>query len=263
MHKRTGRLTLLRFCLQGAHATPWRGVTRSSSLAQTGGFPADRFLGFAVECEYALALLRAGPAVHVPRVLYFKRTFPPQQVTASKARHLRPEDERRAAWQGHNRRMSALLDQALEPLPIAAARADVCRAALVAAMLQRFQAAVVEKLDETELHQAATALRMCESSTEVEAQPTAANLHVVLYQHWLAAGDGARAAKRVQLAWSCDNRSFKAAFAVAKILFAEGRLHEALELAAEAMQVAPDLGKGAVSTLIGRIYAQLGWRQPQ
>jgi hypothetical protein len=97
---------LFAFFLGGAEAVPWRGVTRSAVSGRGGGFPTDGFAGFAVECEWALTLLMQGPAVRVPRPMYFKRVHPVEVMTAS---HARIKDFSReqlvAAWAGHRKRM--------------------------------------------------------------------------------------------------------------------------------------------------------------
>jgi glycosyltransferase involved in cell wall biosynthesis len=66
---------ILAFFLAGAEAVPWRGLTRSSIISKIGGFPTDGFMGFAVECEWALALIAQGRAIRLPRKLYFNPDY--------------------------------------------------------------------------------------------------------------------------------------------------------------------------------------------
>jgi hypothetical protein len=101
---------LLAFFLGGAEGTPWRGVARSSMIARTGGFPNDGHSGFAVECEWVLKLLLAGPAVRVNRPLFLKRGHPADVLSVSRARLRDRSDEQLvAAMDGHRARMLGMI----------------------------------------------------------------------------------------------------------------------------------------------------------
>jgi glycosyltransferase involved in cell wall biosynthesis len=153
-----GRLMhLLRFMIQGAHAMPWRGVTRRSALAVTQGFPRDGYGGFAVECEYALGLLEAGAVIHVPQPLYKKRIFAEtQRVTASRAR-LRglPPDGRADAWSRHKGAMQTRMRRMLVQYRASAEETQLVEAAFQAAMVQRRVAMVAPDMEPAELDAAA------------------------------------------------------------------------------------------------------------
>ncbi|WP_270727039.1 glycosyltransferase family 2 protein [Shimia sp. Alg240-R146] len=131
-------LHLLRFHLQNAHAMPWRGVTRRSTIATTGGFPSDNYLGFAVECEYALGLLHAGRAIHVPETLYQKRLFRNGRVSASKERRKLQSVERRfQAWERHKDEMLKRSEQMIVDQDLEHDIALLCRSAAYGAMVSR------------------------------------------------------------------------------------------------------------------------------
>ena len=153
---------LLRFFLQGAHAMPWRGVTRSSVRAITGGFPTDRYLGFAVECEYALGLLEAGAARHVPLALYRKRMFGDERVSASRERIVAvPLAQRWQAWRRHRAAMHARMERMLSFLRVEDSLAVLCRCACAAAMLARRRVMVEPGLTAAEQAQLSTDRSAC------------------------------------------------------------------------------------------------------
>lgn len=100
---------VLAFFQAGAEAVPWRGVTKTTVIKNTDGFPVDGYMGFAVECEWALSLLGEGRAVRIPRKLYFKQLHPENITSASKARLVEQDRERLIqAWQRHRDRMTGL-----------------------------------------------------------------------------------------------------------------------------------------------------------
>jgi glycosyltransferase involved in cell wall biosynthesis len=143
---------LIRFMLQGAHAMPWRGVTRQSAIAVTQGFPTDFWGGFAVEVEYALGLLEAGPVIHVPKALYRKRVFTSQErVSASMARAADwAVEDRIKAWKRH---YTAMQTRMLRMLSIFNATRDedlLVDLAFRAAMLKRRHTLVTPGLDKAE-----------------------------------------------------------------------------------------------------------------
>lgn len=144
---------LIRFMAQGAHAMPWRGVTRRSALAVTQGFPTDRWSGFAVEAEYALGLLEAGPVIHVPQALYRKRVFPVQErVPASRERLLNwAVEERMKAWERHSDALHARMQRMMLTFNASGDEAYLAEAAFRAAMLQRRNEMVVPGFAETEV----------------------------------------------------------------------------------------------------------------
>lgn len=141
-------LHLLKFHLQNAHAMPWRGVTRTSAMATTGGFPTDGYLGFAVEAEYALGLLHAGQVLHVPKALYQKRLFSNGRVSASKERKiLLSEKQRHQAWERHKDAILARTERMITQYDLDNDLGVLCRCAALCAMLSRRNAMVRPGLD--------------------------------------------------------------------------------------------------------------------
>ncbi|WP_157764675.1 glycosyltransferase family 2 protein [Rhodobacter sp. CZR27] len=195
---------LLRFLLQGAEAMPWRGVTRRSSLAATGGFPTDAHRGFAVECEYALALLGAGRVLHRAEVLYRKRVHAPGVPSASRARVAGvPPAERLAAWRAHDRQMGLRLQAAMRGIAMPSDREALCRAALDAAMLRRRQQMVAPALDAEALVRVGAALAAA-AGDGADAGAVRARLHRVLSLHHRAVGEAEEAGREAALAASLD-----------------------------------------------------------
>jgi hypothetical protein len=124
---------LMSFFLGGMEAVPMRGVTRSS-VRDHCDFPTDQYDGFAVECEWVLHLLISGAAVRVPRPLYLKRIFGPNQISASQKRLLgRSREQLFEALEDHRARMLALIRQADLPETMR----DTIELAAEAAMLRR------------------------------------------------------------------------------------------------------------------------------
>lgn len=105
---------ILAFFQQGAEAVPWRGVTRSDIIQKAGGFPVDDYLGFAVECEWALSLISVGRAVRVPEKLYFKQLYHNEIMSASKERIVTQNEENRyLAWKRHRKCMLDITTKAV------------------------------------------------------------------------------------------------------------------------------------------------------
>lgn len=249
---------LLHFLLQGTEAQMWRGLTRSAVLPKVGGFPTDRHKGLVVECEYALALLAAGPAVHVPQTHYFKRIYAQDVVSASRERMLQPVEERRQGWAEHDRRMAALLSRALEDMAAGAAERAACGLAFEAALLRRCQQFVAARLGPDEQARAEAALAACAGLDPALAGRLSSDLALVLSAHWQATGDAARAASFARMAWE-TGASFASVLAHARALRRQGRPLEALERATEARRIGHLDDTGPADRLIAEIYAELGW----
>jgi Glycosyl transferase family 2 len=124
---------LMSFFLGGTEAVPVRGVTRSS-VRDHYDFPTDQYEGFAIECEWVLHLLISGTAIHVPRPLYLKRIFGPNEITASNRRVIGYSREHlNKALEHHRSRMLALIRRANLPKTMR----DTVELAAEAAMLRR------------------------------------------------------------------------------------------------------------------------------
>lgn len=144
---------LIRFMLQGAHAMPWRGLTRRSATAVTGGFPTDQWSGFAVEVEYALGLLEAGPVIHVPRTLYRKRVFTAKERISASSARIRDWSvkERMKAWKRHANALRVRMDRMISVYDASAEASLLADASFKAAMVLRRQNMVVPGLDQAEV----------------------------------------------------------------------------------------------------------------
>lgn len=256
------RLTaLMHFLLQGTDAQMWRGVTRSSVRDRVAGFPTDAHKGFAVECEYALALFSAGGIRHVPRTLYFKRIYDRDVVSASRERLLLPLEARAAAWRAHDGRMQAHLDRALADMGAAADDRAVAGAALVAALLQRHQQFVAPALPADLTDRAAAALDRVARTPSPFADEIAAALHLVLAAHFRATGAHTRAAGATEAAWQAA-ATFATTLAHARALWAANRPLAALERATEALRIGHGDDTRPALALIDEIYDNLGWKTP-
>jgi glycosyltransferase involved in cell wall biosynthesis len=127
---------ILAFFLAGAEAVPWRGLTRSSVISQIGGFPTDGFMGFAVECEWALALITQGRAIRLPRKLYFKQLYHCDETSASRDRIFnQSHDLRVAAWVRHRIAMFRILNKAVSNF---SSLKEIIEISAEAAMLRRY-----------------------------------------------------------------------------------------------------------------------------
>lgn len=249
---------LLHFLLQGTEAHMWRGLTRTEVLDRIKSFPTDRHKGLVVECEYALALLGAGPALHVPRTLYFKRIYGHDVVSASRERMLQPVEDRHAGWTEHDRRMQDLLVQALDDMQAGASERMLCETAKEAALLRRYQQFVTPVLDDISLNRAQRALERLGSGPLDAAAIVAANLHMVLRNHWLAAGqhDKAEGATLAACEAGC---TYETVLLHAQMLASQNRPLDALERATEAMRLGHRDDVNGARDLIDNLYARLGW----
>jgi len=257
------RTQLLAFMLQGAEAMPWRGVTRSALRLSVGGFPADGHRGFAVECEYALALILAGPAVHLPRTLYYKRIHPQGVMTASRARVVEPaRDELERAWRGHADRMRQLVEKGLAGLGRdstgSTSMERMIRAALAAAMLRRYPGAGV--LRSADADEARAWLTRLAAEDAAVASPVVARLHWVLWRDAVARGDRAQSRTHAEAAHAANPGDWEACQALALDLEARGRWLEALDLVGQAECVFP--GGAGLAAQRRRLYGGLGWSEP-
>lgn len=142
------------FLLEAAEAMPWRGVTRSKILPHIDYFPTDEFMGYAVECEYAMKLVQHGAVLHLPQMLYFKRLHAAEQRSASKDRvQLQDQQRLQQAWQQHARAMRQILKAG------SGATKPALQLALEAALLGRWQQLNERRLPEPLLAQAEAGLQ--------------------------------------------------------------------------------------------------------
>lgn len=122
---------LFSYYAQGAPGHGWRGLVRRDRLGAGYRFPQNRYLSFAVECEFFQVLLLGGAAIRVPREMYRKRGYAPAtgvNVSSRWRRDLSPEAQR-AALAHHRQHMLAGIP---EPLSGRVDRAEVLLAAEIA-----------------------------------------------------------------------------------------------------------------------------------
>jgi hypothetical protein len=246
---------LLSFLLRGAEAMPWRGVTRSAMISAVSGFPSDQHKGFAVECEYALALLCAGRVKHVPRVMYFKRIHEPKAFSASKERiDAFSVSERKTAWREHDRRMRELLSRSFTSCLVEEEKQHIYQGALDGAMLARWQSFVSILLDPELVMRAQTSLASL--SGYGEAAQAAASIHLALFRHCSSQGDKMEVASHLDKALHLDQFSYQANVEMARRFLSQGRILEGLELAATAQPLDWE-GDGQATELIDLIKREL------
>ena len=252
---------LLHFLIHGTEAMVWRGVTRTSATQRIGGFPTDRHLGFVVECEYALALHGAGVVVHVPRTLYFKRVYDSTVMSASRARMLLPYAELCAGWEEHDRRMAHLLADALAEMQADKAIRPLAHAAKEAALIGRYQQFVGPRLGAAHISRVDASLALCTDCGDPLADQVAANLHMVMRRHWLAAGKVPDADAALQRAADAADTA-DVATAEAQLMLSRGNLLEAVERATSALRLGHLNDTRTAQALLDAAYAGLGWTQP-
>lgn len=249
---------LLHFLIQGTEAQMWRGVTRSNVFDRIKGFPTDGHRGLVVECEYALALFGVGAICHVPRTYYFKRIYDKSVISASRERMLQPLDECKAGWKEHDRRMQALLSVALDDMQADATDRMLCESAKEAALLRRYQQFVTQSLGDAELERAESALARLGARPSGPGEHIAANLHLVIRNHWRAAGFPDKAEASGRAAWQAG-KTYESALLHAQTLHKQNRPLEALERATEAIRIGHLDDTGKAEDLIDRLVAELGW----
>jgi hypothetical protein len=238
------RAQWLAFLLQGAEALPWRGLTRADQRAAIGDFPVDGHRGFAVECEYAFALLLAGAARHRPESLYYKRLHADGVASASRDRvHGVPVAERQRAWAAHGARMRAQLAAGLQRTRDDALADDLLRAALEAMLLRRHQLAVAPCLANDDLRQIDAWLDALARHRTPEANAVRSRLHAVLARHADASGAAAAARRHAEQAVEADP-SFPEAWLLLAAHFAGAeRFDEAQACVARTEALAPALAE--------------------
>lgn len=205
-----------------------------------------------------LALHGAGGMVHVPQTLYFKRIYDHAVMSASRERMQLPQPERHIAWQEHDRRMGRLLSDALLHVHADAIRATLAQAAKEAALMRRHQQFVEPLLGPNELARIGAWVQKCGHARHGLAGQVAANFHMVMRRHWLAAGDHGKADIALNEAANSSDTP-EVATAVAERLLAQDRAVEAIERATEAIRLGRCDDTRAAQNVIAAAYARLGW----
>jgi hypothetical protein len=230
---------LMSFFLGGTEAVPVRGVARSSVL-DNHDFPTDQYGGFACECEWVLHLLLAGQAIHVPRPLYLKRIFGPNEVSVSSKR-LRGHSREYLleALEHHRANMLALIRRADLPKQ----QRVVVELAGEAAVLRRhmtfnmgaFSPIQLARLEQIMSNAAAT---LGNYSKGIEAM-----LLLTMSRHALAESDGKSALEFAIAAVDANPVQPEGLIHLSRLQLAAGNSIEAFNTALRAWTVEPD-GRG-------------------
>jgi GT2 family glycosyltransferase len=237
------RAQLLAFLLAGAEAMPWRGVVRSDLLSRIGEFPVDGYRGFAAECEYALSLLLAGTAIHVPSTMYRKRFFPANVSHASRQRIVEAAPaELHQAWTRHAACMHALLRDGLCRRHAAPDCSDLLLlAAMTAAMLRRYQQCLGASLEAEQRDAVIEAMHALGKSTEDGVGAVLSRLQLVMSRHAGATGNNEQGDALAKRAVATDANHHEARLYLAKRLQAGGLFAEALDCASLLERRAPGM----------------------
>ena len=243
---------LFDFFLEGPLAMPWRGLTRTASLARTGGFPSEEGIGRYAETEYALRLIAAGRVVHHPAALFVKRMPAGPSKSASGARNAAAPALRReglgATWEN----MRAIADGMLS----AAAATDARRQLFGTLFLARRAAQThgvlgeaVADVDRTRIEaalQAVLAMPECRSAAEgASAESTlaariAAQCHAVLGADARLREDCSEAERHAAAAMALAPTDPGVLVSYGRVLTHLGRTLEAVEVLDRALRTSPN-----------------------
>lgn len=244
------------FFLEGPAGMPWRGVTRTATLALTGGFPDWEDLGMAAETEYALRLVAAARVLHHDAVLFAKRGHTGERQSASQERAAAPLAERRAAYEGHWLKMREVVDLALAADPLSEADAGLLAALIDGRQDLRTLSVIQEPLGEGALGALkARAAAMGEPAGRPVGRPPpgdeaarfarhagriASIQHVALALHFRIAGDRASERDSAETAYRLAPEDPDAGLAHGRVLARQGRTLEAMEVLDGALRTSPN-----------------------
>jgi hypothetical protein len=226
---------LMSYFLGGMEAVPMRGLTRSSVREQIG-FPTDAYGGFAVECEWVLHLLIAGAAVHVPRPLYLKRVFGPDQIPASQKRLLgRSREHLFDALEDHRARILALLRRAELP----DAMRDTVELAAEAALLRRHMTFNMGSLLPVQIARSDQIIAAAGTMQGNYGKGIQAMCLLAMSRHALIEGDGNAALALATAAVDADPSQWEGLAHLSRLQLETNRYVEAFDTAHRAWAVAP------------------------
>lgn|GEM_PF-1902056 len=229
---------LMSFFLGGTEAVPVRGVTRSS-VREHCDFPTDRYDGFAAECEWVLHLLISGTALHVPRPLYLKRMFGPNEITAARKRLLGYSREYLfEALEHHRARMLALIRQTDLPKPMR----DTVELAAEAAMLRRHMTFGMGAFHQVQLARAEQIMTTAGAMPGSYGKGIQAMSLLAMSQHALIEGDTKTALDLAIAAVDADPHQWEGLAHLSRLQLDTNRSIEAFDTALRAWAVEPDAG---------------------
>lgn len=229
---------VVNFMLGGADGNPWRGITRSEAMRRAGGFPTDDHMGFAVECEYALALLMQGPGVRVPRAMFYKRFHPREKATASRDRmRLQGREQRIAGLDVHNARMRTIVG----PL-LATGDEEIIDLALTTVALGRWQLFLGHKFDDVHLVRAQDALSQVRGwRAATYAARVAGRIHHFLSRHAAAADSQHESDLQAEAAFNANPDDYEIVLWFARRRLIAGYPSAALDLIDRMEQMLPNV----------------------
>jgi hypothetical protein len=227
---------LMSFFLGGAEAVPVRGVTRSS-VRDHCDFPTDRYDGFATECEWVLHLLISGTAIHVPRPMYLKRIFGPNEITASNKRLIGYSREHLfEALEHHRARMLALIRQADLPKTMR----DTVELAAEAAMLRRHMTFNMGAFLPVQLTRSEQIMKTAGAMPGSYGKGIQAMTLLAMSRHALSEGDTKTALDLAIAAVDADPHQWEGLAYLSRLQLDTNRSIEAFDTALRAWTVAPD-----------------------
>jgi hypothetical protein len=229
---------LMAFLLAGAEGLPWRGLTRSRVL-ERGGFPNNRFNGFAVECEWAMGLLLDGPVLRHPEPLYLKRQ-PANDDVASVSidwRFRMPLDELAEALEHHRQQLLRLVDGA----PLARGVGLLISLAAEAAALRRWVQFANGRLPMPEEQHARYRASLEKTHTVVtpDGSRIASRLQLAMSRYHAACGPHELSEPLARAAVAADPAHADAHIHLARLMLAQGRVLDALPLVTRAAALEP------------------------
>jgi hypothetical protein len=227
---------LMSFFLGGTEAVPVRGVTRSLVCDQCD-FPTDRYDGFATECEWVLHLLISGTAIHVPRPLYLKRIFGPNEITASNKRLTGYSREHLfEALEHHRARMLALIRQADLPKTMR----DIVELAAEASMLRRHMTFNMGAFLPVQLARSEQIMKTAGAMPGSYGKGIQAMTLLAMSRHALNEGDTKTALDLAIAAVDADPHQWEGLAYLSRLQLDTNRSIEAFDTALRAWTVAPD-----------------------
>jgi tetratricopeptide (TPR) repeat protein len=247
---------LLAFMLDGAEGNAWRGLTRRVKLTQP--YPDNEFNGFAVECEWALQMLLAGPVLPVAEPLYLLRRHPAGGPSVSVAwRTQMQEGQLRRALEHHHRRLLELVAGA----DLTPQQARIVELAADAAALRRWVLFAGARFDFGDDGRArwAALIAACEGISTHAARQVLARAHYALSVYASQRGRTDTALQHAQAAFELDAAFGDAALQLATVLLARGDVMAAISAMERAAALLPmAIRFGELEAHAARLMAALG-----
>jgi hypothetical protein len=227
---------LTSFFLGGAEAVPVRGVTRSL-VRDRCDFPTDQYGGFATECEWVLNLLISGAATRVPRPLYLKRTFGPNEISASNKRLIGYSKEQLfEALEHHRARMLALVRRTDVPKMMK----ETVELAVEAAILRRHMTFNMGMFYPVQLTRADQIMKTAAGIPDAYGKAIQAMTLLAMSRHELNGGNAKKALDLAMASVDADLHQWEGLAYLSRLQLDLGRGVQAFDTALRAWNIAPD-----------------------